>query len=611
MKGRRGRNEEAAKKGMDNMENTLQTWLDESLPEDAGDAQSAAEMLDLFTLAKGIPDKVVAFLFNIRQAGTFGRSNAEENLDEFDHLNWGFPEGVLAILKKPGKSVSPRQKAFAWLHYVRSMETVRHLAALSLLKTPGCDDFRNLSRNAFSTVSARPDGRTRVEPFLCGRMAGPRETLAFLGAAANPAQVFTPRQMLLPLRLCALPLRRTVAWILDELRPKLVKADFVDALGYSPFFYTVLREDSIVAPDPDPKDAADDPEDDGPRPLTKSQMREFLDLLRKAGARPERKCRFGFSWEDVEAVAEEYAAGQRPRVSWRRLEARKARRTHNRLKDDPVPPLEEIRLLLADAPEKAIDAIERMEYLPESLERPFGPRERLVSDAICDRSLPKATRARLLLSVGHDRTFDGLPPAEARDVPLGFLHSKAGRKWYCENGRPGFEIVRCSDPAFFKNVAREDWSNDVDVDKVKIDPKLRKAIDADSPAQLMMQLSVSGKHMDARLLAVILTLCKTKILEWLLENDDKTKEFLDERRMLFYVCANWPYQDATAWLEKTEAKQPGIIKSCVDALGRNLLWYTQYNRRHGRAEETLLKHGCDPDAETVWGLSWRDMKAAR
>ena len=64
------------------------------------------------------------------------------------------------------------------------METVRHLAALSLLKAPGCDDFRNLSKNAFSTVSARPDGRTRVEPFLCGRMAGPRETLAFLGAAA-------------------------------------------------------------------------------------------------------------------------------------------------------------------------------------------------------------------------------------------------------------------------------------------------------------------------------------------------------------------------------------------------------------------------------------------
>ena len=598
------------------MENTLQSWLDETLSKDnnANGAKSASEMMDLFALAKGIPEEVAAFLFGIRQAGAVGRSNAEENLDEFDHLPYRLQEGILDVLKKPAKAVSPRQKAFAWLHYVRSMETVRHLATLSLLKAPGCDDFRNLSPNAFSTVSSRPDGRTRVESFLRGRKADPRGTLAFLGAAAHPAQVFTPRQMLLYACAHCRSVER-FAWILDKLRPKLGKADFVDALGYSPFFYTVLREDSIVAPDPDAKDAADNLEDDDPRPLTKPQMREFLDLLRKAGARPDRKCRFGFSWEDVEAVAEEYAAGQRPHVSWRRLEARKAASRKQRERYDPVPPPEEIRRLLADDPEKAFDAIERMEYLPESLERPFGPRERFVSDAICDRTLSKATRAKLLGNVVGNRAFgaafDGLPPAEARDVPLGFLDSKAGRKWYCEHGRPGFGIVRCSDPAFFKNVAREDWSSDVDVDKVKIDPKLRKAIDADSPAQLMMQLSVSGKNVDARLLAVILTLRKTKILEWLLENAEKTKEFLDERRMLFYVCANWNGDKAITWLEKAEAKQPGIIKSCVDALGRNLLWYTQYNWQNGGAEETLLRHGCDPDAETVWGLSWRDMKAAR
>ncbi len=241
----------------------------------------------------------------------------------------------------------------------------------------------------------------------------------------------------------------------------------------------------------------------------------------------------------------------------------------------------------------------------------FGSRERSVSDTICDRSRPKAKRAKLLRQVGNDCAFNGLPFAKAQDVPLGFLDTMAGRQWYCDHGGAGCEVVRCSDPGFFKNVARKDDSDDVDLEKVKIDPKVRKAINADSPAQLMMQLSVSGKRVDARLLAIILSLRKTKVLQWLLENDEKTKEFLDERRMLFYICANWPYQDATDWLEKAEAKQPGIIKSCVDALGRNLLWYTQYNRRHGRAEETLLKHGCDPAAKTVWGLSWRDMKAAR
>ena len=241
----------------------------------------------------------------------------------------------------------------------------------------------------------------------------------------------------------------------------------------------------------------------------------------------------------------------------------------------------------------------------------FGPSERHVSDTICDRGLPKTTRAQLLRRVGNDGKLNSLPSPKAQDVPLGFLDTMAGRKWYCAHGGAGCEGVRCSDPGFFMNVARKDDSDEVDLEKAKIDPKVRKAVDADSPGQLMMSLSVLGRHVDARLLAIILALRKTKILEWLLENDKKTKEYLDERRMLFYVCAHWPYQDAADWLEKAEAKQPGIIKSCVDALGRNLLWYTQYNRRHGRVEEMLLNHGCDPDAETAWGLSWRDMKAAR
>ena len=122
-----------------------------------------------------------------------------------------------------------------------------------------------------------------------------------------------------------------------------------------------------------------------------------------------------------------------------------------------------------------------------------------------------------------------------------------------------------------------------------------------------MQLSVACKCVDMRLLIVILALHKAKMMEWLLENDERTKKLLGECRMLFYVCAHWPYKDATAWLEKAEARQPGIIQSSVDAFGRNLLWYTLYNRRHGRADDTLLRHGCDPDTETVWGLSWRDM----
>ena len=188
--------------------------------------------------------------------------------------------------------------------------------------------------------------------------------------------------------------------------------------------------------------------------------------------------------------------------------------------------------------------------------------------------------------------------AEAEgDVPIGFLDSAAGRRWMCESGRPGCDAVRCSDAAFFKKGASFtpwDWEQG----KIKVDPDVRKAIDADSPARLMMRLGILGRGVDLRTLFFALSLKKTKILEWLLKHDDKTKEFIDERRMLFYVCANWPAKDAAPWLEKAEAAQPGILKSCADPLGRNLLWYGR-GREKDELAGMLLAHGCDPDAETV------------
>ena len=320
----------------------------------------------------------------------------------------------------------------------------------------------------------------------------------------------------------------------------------------------------------------------------------------------------GDDWRYLSIKNPQFATSRRKWLAKTRSKARVADEASiARKKAEQLRQLGEIRRLLSDDSEKAFDAIWRMDYLPESPEKPFGPCERLVSDAICDRSLPKTTRARLLRRVGNNCTFNGLSSSRAQDVPLGFLDTAVGRQWYCKHDRPGHEVVCCSDPILFKNFPRKDYSDDVDLEKANIDPRVRRAVKADSPAQLMMNLSLLGKKVDAQLLAVILMLGKTNILEWLLENDGKTKKILGERGMLFYICANWPYQDATDWLEKAEAKQPGILKSCVDALGRNLLWYTQYNRRHGRAEETLLKHGCDSDAETAWGLSWRDMKAAR
>lgn len=149
-------------------------------------------------------------------------------------------------------------------------------------------------------------------------------------------------------------------------------------------------------------------------------------------------------------------------------------------------------------------------------------------------------------------------------------------------------------------------------DQLKIDEMVKRGIDADSPAQFMMPLSVGGKGVQQKYFFEVLRRRKMKILEYLRENDETIKKLLDPRRMLFYACANWGGEAAAECVNRIEAEHPGIVKSCVDVFGRNLLWYSLYHS--GLAEdavlaEALIRHGCDPDAPTKWGMSWRDMVA--
>ena len=513
-------------------------------------------------------------------------------------------------LTAPPSRVPPREKAAIWLDYVRLAPVDNYLARLVSKKVPGYEDFRNLSTDCFhgrihvtgfDPNAKRADARTEVEPFLRGEKSESGHVIAFLRAARKDAALFPVREMFLyACAHCASAER--FAYVVGQLRPKLGRADFVDALGYSPFFYAAYAR------------ARAGGEELG-RWLARGEGRAFCDWIRKAGARPDRKCRYGFSWKDLEAAALGRFASAAADSGG--AETAPARRDESACPFEPtvVPePLpvpssaSELRRMLLEDPDRGIAALLAMDYAPASLERPFGPRERLLSDAICDRSIPKSTRVRLF-RLCDGPAFRDLPTPEAEgDVPIGFLDTAAGRRWMCESGRPGCNVVRCSDAAFFKKGASFS-SSDWEQRKIKVDPDVRKAIDADSPARLMMRLGVLGRGVDLRTLVFALGLQKTKILEWLLRNDDKTKEFLDERRMLFYVCANWPEKDAAAWLEKAEAAQPGILKSCADPFGRNLLWYGRCREKDELAG-MLLAHGCDPDAETVWGLSWRDLQGA-
>ncbi len=270
---------------------------------------------------------------------------------------------------------------------------------------------------------------------------------------------------------------------------------------------------------------------------------------------------------------------------------------------------EALKGLLASNPTAGIEVLLRMDSMPESPERPFGRRERFLSDAICDTSLPRSVRARLLDGIVYDGDFLSFPMDDVKgDVPVGLLDAPAVRKWYCARKKPGYRDIRCSDRHFFGQECKFE-------PRTPIDNQIEAAIAADSTAQFMLGIGLAGYGMAPQYLQAVLKRHSFHILEYLTENAEGEADLLDPRTMLFYVCANWGANYVVKWLLRSEKRHRGLAKTCVDALGRNLLWYRRYfdrSRRWGTEKknnvvETLLRLGCDPDAETAWGLSWRDM----
>ena len=290
---------------------------------------------------------------------------------------------------------------------------------------------------------------------------------------------------------------------------------------------------------------------------------------------------------------------------------------------EAVPP-EEIPGLLASAPERGLFALERATFDPAV---PAAAVRTVLADAFGDARVAPETKAELLWRYNHEPDFRDAALADLRGpVPFCLLDSEEGRRSYCARKLPGHETVRCSSTVLFGRV--RNYSSGVTwLEGLPFDPVVGDAIAADEPARLMVALAVAGKKTDLRLVCAALCLRKTRILDWLMEHDATAKRWLDPRRLLFYAAARWPLADLTAVAEASERKSPGIVASCVDALGRNLLWYALAYRRPvapwscaatrnpaGKAEEAealLVRLGADPDAPTKWGASWRQVARVR
>ena len=240
--------------------------------------------------------------------------------------------------------------------------------------------------------------------------------------------------------------------------------------------------------------------------------------------------------------------------------------------------------------------------------------------AICDRNIPCPLRAGMLREInnagkglGLGNKPIGLSFYYGAEIPLAFQDSDLGRNWFCAHRNPGYEDVRCSGLLFFEKSLSTYRVWQLEQRKIKIDPKVKDAIESDSPAKLRILLDLEGKSLGVRLLNIILLHRKPNTLWFLMENDKLVKEFLNRRRILFYACANLGAEAALGLVERAEKLQPGIAATCVDALGRNLLWYTLYsgNDHDKNLTDALAEYGCDPDAETAWNLSWRDMRGEK
>ncbi len=278
-----------------------------------------------------------------------------------------------------------------------------------------------------------------------------------------------------------------------------------------------------------------------------------------------------------------------------------------------VPP-GKIPALLAAEPNKGLFELERATFGPSV---PSKTIRKILSDAFSDARIAPDTKAELLWRYNHVPAFRDAVLLDCKgDIPFCLLDSEDGRRWYCERKMPDYEVVRCSSPVFFQRIREIDptkWEEGT-IEKSAL---VRKAIDDNAPAQLVLALFIVGRKTDARLLHCLFRLGKMEMLDWLVANDDNAKEFLDERRKLFYACSNWSAVALAKCVGEGEKANPGIVRGCVDVFGRNLLWYTLANpclSGEGdmeAVEKLLVRLGAEPNARTQWGVSWRNMRRAR
>ena len=149
--------------------------------------------------------------------------------------------------------------------------------------------------------------------------------------------------------------------------------------------------------------------------------------------------------------------------------------------------------------------------------------------------------------------------------------------------------------------------------RMKMSPALQKAIVEDDVPSFELLRNMEGRRVCFSLLAEILNTGKFAILRNLIAHGGIPRDVMTLEQLCCYCAAQFPDGQAVPILTLVEEERPGFLKGVRDDFGRNLLWYTVFNKNtgwfHPDCELTrfLLEKGCDPDNENQLGLSWREV----
>ena len=228
---------------------------------------------------------------------------------------------------------------------------------------------------------------------------------------------------------------------------------------------------------------------------------------------------------------------------------------------------------------------------------PCGTKELLLAKAFSDETIPSVIRGRLWRMVAQDGyLFPCYQLGKSWSVPPLFSGHFNVREWMVKTKQPGWEDLRFSDLRFLSS------EFDAELFKTKEEKGALASIHKDSPSELLVPLSITGKKLPKLYFDAILRLHAVKTLIALYHLDDPSfsKVFQTPRQMLFFICANSIAEEMLPWLEELENANPGLVKDTIDEFGFDALWFTFFQPDAPHQLDTILRKklvelGCDPN----------------